>query len=78
MGLDFWTHAIRFAAIISDKVYKMKTRTGERWKAHRRMFHRQFQQSVAPVHWPTQRKEVHTLLRSLLQSPEELIEHLRQ
>ncbi|KAG6888048.1 hypothetical protein C0995_010909 [Termitomyces sp. Mi166 len=50
---------------------------GERWKAHRRMFHRQFQQSVAPVHWPTQRKEAHSLLRSLLDSPQELIEHLR-
>ncbi|KAG5722656.1 O-methylsterigmatocystin oxidoreductase [Termitomyces sp. T112] len=50
---------------------------GERWKAHRRMFHRQFQQSVAPIHWPTQCKEAHALLRSLLESPEELIEHLR-
>ncbi|KAG6840387.1 hypothetical protein C0991_007048, partial [Blastosporella zonata] len=49
----------------------------ERWKAHRRMFHRQFQQSVAPVHWPIQRKEAHALLRRLLYSPQDLIEHLR-
>ncbi|KAF8066895.1 cytochrome P450 [Lyophyllum atratum] len=50
---------------------------GERWKAHRRMFHRQFQQSVAPVHWPVQRKEAHALMRRLLDSPGDLIEHLR-
>lgn len=51
---------------------------GEQWKIHRRMFHRQFQQSVAPIHWPIQRKEAHALLRRLLDSPDDLIEHLRQ
>ncbi|KAG6819914.1 hypothetical protein H0H93_007448 [Arthromyces matolae] len=50
---------------------------GDRWKAHRRMFHRQFQQSNAPVYWETQRKDAHALLRSLLDSPQDLIEHLR-
>ncbi|KAF5381630.1 hypothetical protein D9615_005548 [Tricholomella constricta] len=50
---------------------------GERWKAHRRMFHRQFQQSVAPAHWPVQRKEAHALLRRILDSPDDLIDHLR-
>ncbi|GLB41181.1 putative cytochrome p450 [Lyophyllum shimeji] len=50
---------------------------GERWKAHRRMFHRQFQQSVAHIHWPVQRKEAHSLMRRLLDSPDNLMEHLR-
>ncbi|KAF4610328.1 hypothetical protein D9613_010451 [Agrocybe pediades] len=50
---------------------------GERWRKHRRMFHRQFQQSVAPTHWPIQRREAHALLRNLLHSPENLDYHLR-
>ncbi|KAG6918792.1 hypothetical protein DXG01_011544 [Tephrocybe rancida] len=41
------------------------------------MFHRQFQQSAASVHWPIQRDEAHALLRRLLHSPKDLIEHLR-
>ncbi|KAF8811261.1 cytochrome P450 [Phlegmacium glaucopus] len=52
-------------------------RYGDRWKAHRRMFHRQFQQSVAPVYWPIQRREAHALLRRLLQTPDDLVYHLR-
>ncbi|KAF8634038.1 hypothetical protein AX17_004303 [Amanita inopinata Kibby_2008] len=52
-------------------------RYGERWKTHRKMFHRQFQQSVAPTHWPVQLREAHTLLRHLLHSPQDLINHLR-
>ncbi|KAG6809378.1 hypothetical protein H0H92_000479 [Tricholoma furcatifolium] len=57
--------------------HRLYEKYGERWKAHRRMFHRQFQQSVAPVHWPIQRKEAHALLRRILHSPQELIEHFR-
>ncbi|KAF8154807.1 cytochrome P450 [Crassisporium funariophilum] len=52
-------------------------RYGERWKAHRRMFHRQFQQSIARVHWPTQQREAHALLRRLLHTPDKLVYHLR-
>ncbi|KIJ60731.1 hypothetical protein HYDPIDRAFT_98167 [Hydnomerulius pinastri MD-312] len=50
---------------------------GDRWKKHRKMFERQFRPAVAPTYWPLQRKEVHTLLRNILDSPDELIEHLR-
>ncbi|PFH49608.1 hypothetical protein AMATHDRAFT_76109 [Amanita thiersii Skay4041] len=50
---------------------------GEKWKTHRKMFHQQFQQSVAPIHWPTQTREAHVLIRSLLYSPQDLINHLR-
>ena len=42
------------------------------------MFHRKFQPCVAPTYWPVQRKEAHALLRRLLHSPNDLIEHLRQ
>lgn len=51
---------------------------GEQWKTHRRMFYRQFSHSAAPIHWPTQRKEAHALIRRILHSPQDLIEHLRQ
>ncbi|KAF9219295.1 cytochrome P450 [Gyrodon lividus] len=50
---------------------------GERWKKHRKMFERQFRPAVAPTYWPLQRKEAHALLRNLLDSPGDLIEHLR-
>lgn len=52
-------------------------RYGERWRSHRKMFHQHFQQSVAHTHWPVQRREVHALLRRLLVSPQNLINHLR-
>jgi hypothetical protein len=52
--------------------------TGERWRDHRKMFHRQFQQSVAPIHRPVQLKSAHGLLRLLLEKPKDLINHLRQ
>ncbi|KAF5366998.1 hypothetical protein D9758_003981 [Tetrapyrgos nigripes] len=50
---------------------------GPRWKAHRTMFHRQFQSSVVSSFRPTQLKEVHKLIRRMLHEPEDLINHLR-
>ncbi|KAK0211153.1 cytochrome P450 [Desarmillaria ectypa] len=50
---------------------------GDRWKAHRKIFHTHFQSSVVSVYWPIQLKEAHKLLRRLLHEPEELLEHLR-
>ncbi|KAJ3565313.1 hypothetical protein NP233_g7709 [Leucocoprinus birnbaumii] len=52
-------------------------RYGERWKNHRKMFHRQFQQSVAPIYWPVQLKSAHELLRHMVEKPNDLINHLR-
>ncbi|KAF9447473.1 cytochrome P450 [Macrolepiota fuliginosa MF-IS2] len=52
-------------------------RYGERWKNHRKMFHRQFQQSVAPIYWPVQLKAAHGLLRLLHENPGDLINNLR-
>ncbi|KJA17691.1 hypothetical protein HYPSUDRAFT_146170 [Hypholoma sublateritium FD-334 SS-4] len=50
---------------------------GDRWRTHRRLFHDQFQQSIAPAYWPIQQREAHALLRRLLHSPEKLDYHLR-
>lgn len=52
-------------------------RYGERWKNHRKMFHRQFQQSVAPIHRPIQLRSAHELLRLIVEKPNDLIKHLR-
>ncbi|KAG6376689.1 cytochrome P450 [Boletus reticuloceps] len=50
---------------------------GERWRKHRKMFERQFRPVEAQTFWPLQKKEAHTLLRNILDSQEDLIEHLR-
>ncbi|KAK1220118.1 hypothetical protein PQX77_017157 [Marasmius sp. AFHP31] len=50
---------------------------GPRWKAHRTMFHRQFQPSVVSAFWPIQLKEAHKLIRRLLSDPGNFINHLR-
>ncbi|OJA07818.1 hypothetical protein AZE42_03417 [Rhizopogon vesiculosus] len=50
---------------------------GERWKKHRKMFERQFRPVVTPTYWPIQRKEAHGLIRNILDTPGDLIEHLR-
>ncbi|KAL0575702.1 hypothetical protein V5O48_006262 [Marasmius crinis-equi] len=50
---------------------------GPRWKAHRTMFHRQFQSSVVSAFWPVQLKETHKLIRRLLADPGDFINHLR-
>ncbi|OAX41845.1 cytochrome P450 [Rhizopogon vinicolor AM-OR11-026] len=49
---------------------------GERWKKHRKMFERQFRPVVAPTYWPILRKEAHGLIRNILDTPGDLIEHL--
>ncbi|KAF4610084.1 hypothetical protein D9613_010449 [Agrocybe pediades] len=50
---------------------------GERWNVHRRMFHREFQQSAATAYHPIQAEEAHALLRNLLQNPENWESYLR-
>ncbi|KAF9261074.1 cytochrome P450 [Marasmius fiardii PR-910] len=50
---------------------------GRRWKAHRTMFHKQFQPSVVSAFWPIQLKEAHTLIRRILSDPDDLISHLK-
>ncbi|KAJ4485859.1 cytochrome P450 [Lentinula aciculospora] len=50
---------------------------GPRWKLHRTIFHRQFQPSAISKFWPSQSKEAHKLIRRILYSSEDLIDHLR-
>ncbi|KDQ23377.1 hypothetical protein PLEOSDRAFT_1049198 [Pleurotus ostreatus PC15] len=50
---------------------------GDRWRAHRKMFHTQFQPSSVSQFWPIQLKEAHAILRRLLDEPDALIDHLR-
>ncbi|KAF4566361.1 hypothetical protein EYR36_011787 [Pleurotus pulmonarius] len=50
---------------------------GDRWRAHRKTFHTQFQPSSVSQFWPIQLKEAHAILRRLLDEPDALIDHLR-
>lgn len=81
MGWDFSFSHMRYGELSQYSVPRVNDdhySKGERWKKHRRVFHRQFQQAVAPTYWPIQRREAHALLRRLLQFPENLDYHLRQ
>lgn len=79
MGLEFWTYAIWFVDHFGLLPSSIDTcdRLGERWKKHRKLFHRLFQPSAAPKFWPIQTSTAHDLLRRLLHTPEDLMEHLR-
>jgi hypothetical protein len=76
MGLELWTYAI-WCVISDGRLPDADLLLGERWKIHRRMFHRQFQASAVSVFWPVQLKEAHKLMRCILHEPNDLIEHLR-
>lgn len=80
LGLELRTHALRcvcVGATGSALISKLRA-AGDRWRAHRKVFHRQFQASAVPVFWPIQRRETHALLRRLLDTPHAFVEHLRQ
>lgn len=51
---------------------------GDRWRTHRRLFHREFQGKNAKRFEPHQTKSTHTLLKRLLESPAAWEGHLRQ
>ncbi|KZT25573.1 cytochrome P450 [Neolentinus lepideus HHB14362 ss-1] len=52
-------------------------RYGESWRKHRRMFENQFKTASTRAYWPTMTTQTHMLLRRLLDSPDNLDEHLR-
>ncbi|EPQ51619.1 cytochrome P450 [Gloeophyllum trabeum ATCC 11539] len=52
-------------------------RYGETWRKHRRMFESQFKPSSTRAYWPIMATQTHMLLRRLLDSPDDLDEHLR-
>ncbi|KAK0236165.1 cytochrome P450 [Armillaria nabsnona] len=47
------------------------------WRMHRRMFHQYFQPRALPSYYPAQLKATSVLLRQLLQSPDNLFQHVR-
>ncbi|KAH9977447.1 cytochrome P450 monooxygenase [Russula compacta] len=52
------------------------TSYGNVWRDTRKMFHSQFQESVAPDLRPMQLKSAHDVLRRILASPDDLFRHL--
>ncbi|KAI0318406.1 CyP450 monooxygenase [Amylostereum chailletii] len=50
---------------------------GERWRSMRRAFHTYFQPSATPTFHPLLLKAAHTVLRNLLEQPEDYHQHLR-
>lgn len=48
------------------------------WKAHRRLFYREFEGAAVKTHRPQQLRGVHDLLRNILSTPDDWNEHLRQ
>ncbi|KAK0500183.1 cytochrome P450 [Armillaria luteobubalina] len=52
-------------------------RYSDYWRMHRRMFHQYFQPRALPSYYPAQLKATSVLLRQLLQSPDNLFQHVR-
>lgn len=48
-----------------------------RWRAHRRMFHQYFNEHASLEYRPCQEKHAHILLRRLLQTPDQFLDHIR-
>ncbi|KAJ7281442.1 cytochrome P450 [Mycena rebaudengoi] len=53
-------------------------RYGEKWRAHRRMFHNSFNQGAAQNFHPKELVVAHRVLQRLVQDPEHFMEHFRQ
>ncbi|TFK41062.1 cytochrome P450 [Crucibulum laeve] len=51
---------------------------GDRWKQHRNLFHKHFRPNDSDRYRALQQKETHTLLRNLLQTPENFRYHIRR
>ncbi|KAJ6548198.1 cytochrome P450, partial [Mycena vulgaris] len=50
---------------------------GDRWRAHRKVFHDAFNVGVAKHFHPQERAAAHNLLRRILRDPHDLMEHFR-
>lgn len=50
---------------------------GEKWRAHRRMIHQKFRPQAALSFLPIQLNATHSLLRDLLDTPDEFIQAVR-
>ena len=51
---------------------------GTRWRKQRRLFHEYFHANELYKYMPIQRREAHTVLRRLLVTPEDFLDHIRQ
>lgn len=51
---------------------------GNRWRAHRRLFHKHFHPTASLAYYPIQIKETNTLLRNFLDEPEDFSVHVRR
>ncbi|KAJ7367013.1 cytochrome P450 [Mycena albidolilacea] len=52
-------------------------RYGEKWRQHRSLFTQHFRRDAIPAYHPVQLKKIHGLLRDLLSTPEDFIEHTK-
>ncbi|KAJ7366634.1 cytochrome P450 [Mycena albidolilacea] len=52
-------------------------RYGEKWRKYRRLFHQHFRREAIPAYHPVQLKKIHGLLRGLLSTPEDFVEHTK-
>ncbi|KAJ7366653.1 cytochrome P450 [Mycena albidolilacea] len=50
---------------------------GEKWRQYRRLFHQHFRREAIPTYHPVQLKKIHGLLRDLLSTPEDFVEHTK-
>jgi hypothetical protein len=48
------------------------------WRRHRKSFHDFFNVNAMPKYLPIQRREVHTFLHRLLDTPDNFLHHVRQ
>ena len=48
------------------------------WRRHRRSFDQHFNINAVSKYLPIQRREVHTFLRRLLDTPDDFLHHIRQ
>ncbi len=78
MGLELWTYAIWSVVVPKALRGLTRRRPGKTWKAHRKMFYSHFQPSAVSKSWPIQRVEAQKLLRRLIDTLEDFMEHLRQ
>ncbi|KAJ7467799.1 cytochrome P450 [Mycena galericulata] len=53
-------------------------RYGEYWRSHRRLFHRELHATAAQAFQPRERAATHGVLRKLLDTPDDFMDHLRQ
>ena len=51
---------------------------GTRWKKQRRLLHEYFHANELYKYMPIQRREAHTVLRRLLVTPEDFLDHIHQ